>query len=92
MLTPKNNRPAKKPVKRPKPEKQPVKQEQDAPVIPEIGKAPTALVAPLDPQAFQYAMRVIDSAPTTGAEAGNIIMLKRELGRVANIQQSQQPG
>jgi len=66
------------------------KAEQKAPVVPEVAAAVT--VAPLDAQAFQYAINVIDSAPTKGADAGNIIMLKRELARVANIQQSQQPG
>lgn len=66
--------------------------EKQPPKIPEIGQAPAALVAPLDQQAFQYAIKLIDSAPMVGGEAGNIIMLKRELARVAGIQQTQQPG
>jgi len=51
------------------------------------------MVAKLDPQAFQMVMQIIDKAPCTGADAGAILMLKRELGRVANAQQqSQAPG
>ncbi len=53
---------------------------------------PTTLVVPLDPKAFQYAIKLIDSAPTVGADAGNVIMLKRELARAAGLKQSQQPG
>ena len=65
---------------------------QDAPKIPADAGPPPLMVQSLDQQAFQYAMKLIDTAPVTGADAGNIIMLKRELARVAGLQQTQQPG
>ena len=49
------------------------------------------LVAPLDQKAFQFAISIIDLAPMTGADAGNVILLKQELARAAGMQAQRPP-
>lgn len=46
---------------------------------------PIKLVEPLDPQAFQMVMQVIDKADFKGSDMGNVLLLRRELARVSGI-------
>lgn len=49
-----------------------------------------AAPAPLDKQAFQMVLNIIDASDIKGSDAGNIILLKQELARVAGLS-AQQP-
>lgn len=69
--------PAKKPAR-----KAPVKK-----VANDEPETKTVMVRPLDQNAFRAAIQLIDSAPITGAQSGTVLMLKRELARVAGIPQ-----
>lgn len=48
-----------------------------------------AMVQAMQPQAFQMVMEIIDNATVKGSEAGNVILLKNELCRVAGMQPRQ---
>jgi len=42
-------------------------------------------VEPLDKEAFRTVIQIIDRAEFKGSEAGNVIMLKKELARAAGM-------
>lgn len=76
----------KQPVKSPA-----VKPELDGPEKTGAPEGPAAtdptLVKPLAQDAFRFVMSVIDRSDFKGGEAGNVIILKNELARVAGLSQ-----
>jgi hypothetical protein len=46
------------------------------------------LVQVMQPAAFQMVISIIDDAKIKGSEAGNLIMLKNEMARVAGMTQN----
>ena len=57
-------------------------------VEPQVPAAPAPqLVQVMQPAAFQMVMSIIDEASVKGSDAGNVIMLKQELARVAGMTQ-----
>lgn len=65
------------------------KQEDKAPDTDNAEGGPSEpAVRPLDPKAFQLVMSIIDNAQIRGADANNILQLRMELARVANVRQA----
>ena len=44
------------------------------------------MVEPLSKDALRVTLQIIDNADVKGSDAGNIVLLKQELARVANVQ------
>ena len=49
------------------------------------------MVAKMHPDAFRLAMQIINVADIKGGDAETVVLLKRELARVAGAEQSQRP-
>lgn len=81
----------KKPPTGKKPAAKKPAEEPKVPAAPGAQAAPNArpLVQPLAPDAFKFVLAIIDNAEFKGGDAGNVIMLKNELARVAGMQQKQ---
>ena len=68
-------------TKRKSTRKPPVKKAPAAPAAPQTQE----LVQPLSRDALRLLLGIIDKSDVKGADAGNIILLKQELARVANV-------
>ena len=49
------------------------------------------MVEPLSKDALRVTLQIIDNADVKGSDAGNIVLLKQELARVANDSRSEGP-
>ena len=58
-----------------------------APVAAPVAQAPAPL-EPLTQDAFKMVLGIIDRSDVKGSDAGNIILLKQELARVAGLSQN----
>lgn len=56
-----------------------------------VNEAKSVLVEPLNPQAFQMAMQIIDRSDFKGADMASVLNLRRELARVARMDQAPGP-
>lgn len=57
---------------------------------PKVNKQPAqpepVMVEAITPQAFKFVMELIDRADIKGADAGNVVLIRQELARVAGAQ------
>lgn len=71
----------KAPVKKPAAKKAAAEEKPEQPEV--------QMVAPMHPDAFRLAMAIVNAADIKGGDAENVLLLKRELARVAGAQQGQ---